>query len=247
MLNAVVDFMLLMGTNALAGFPSDWKRNLPAAALGGLYGGICLLPEFRFLGGILWRMVFLGLIGFTAFGWNRGSLKRTGIFLLLSMAMGGIAMGMGKGGIASLICSGGAIWLLCKVAFGDMVGGKSYVPVTIRYGSREVRVLALRDTGNSLTDPVTGERVLVLGTTAAMNLTGLTRQQLLSPLETMAKGVLPGLRLIPYRAVGNANGMMLAVKMDRVWVGNREIGNLVAFAPQILGAGEFQALAGGVL
>lgn len=247
MLNAVVDFLLLMGTNALAGFPSDWKRNLAAAALGGLYGGVCLLPEFSFLGNILWRVVFLGFMGFIAFGWNRGSLKRTGIFLLLSMAMGGIAMGMGKGGIASLICSGGAIWLLCKVSFGDMVGGKSYVPVTIRYGSREVRVLALRDTGNSLTDPVTGERVLVLGTTAAMNLTGLTRQQLLSPLETMAKGLLPGLRLIPYRAVGRGSGMLLAMRFRDVTLGGRKQEAIVAFDPGGLGEEQmYQALTGGV-
>lgn len=247
MLNAVVDFLLLMGTNALAGFPSDWKRNLGAAALGGLYGGVCLLPGFSFLGNILWRVVFLGVMGFIAFGWNRGSLKRTGLFLLLSMAMGGIAMGMGKGGIASLICSGGAIWLLCKVSFGDMVGGKSYVPVTIRYGSREVRVLALRDTGNSLTDPVTGERVLVLGTTAAMNLTGLTRQQLLSPLETMAKGVLPGLRLIPYRAVGRGSGMLLAMRFRDVTLGDRKQEAIVAFDPGGLGEEQmYQALTGGV-
>lgn len=247
MLNAVVDFLLLMGTNALAGFPSDWKRNLAAAALGGLYGGVCLLSGFSFLGNILWRVVFLGLMGFIAFGWNRGSLKRTGIFLLLSMAMGGIAMGMGKGGIASLICSGGAIWLLCKVSFGDMVGGKSYVPVTIRYGSREVRVLALRDTGNSLTDPVTGEGVLVLGTTAAMNLTGLTRQQLSVPLETMAKGVLPGLRLIPYRAVGRGSGMLLAMRFRDVTFGDRKQEALVAFDPGGLGEEQmYQALTGGV-
>ena len=247
LLNAVVDFLLLMGTNALAGFPSDWKRNLAAAALGGLYGGVCLLSGFFFLGNILWRVVFLGLMGFIAFGWNRGSLKRTGIFLLLSMAMGGIAMGMGKGGIASLICSGGAIWLLCKVSFGDMVGGKTYVPVTIRYGSREVRVLALRDTGNSLTDPVTGEGVLVLGTTAAMNLTGLTRQQLLSPLETMAKGVLPGLRLIPYRAVGRGSGMLLAMRFRDVTLGDRKQEAIVAFDPGGLGEEQmYQALTGGV-
>ena len=40
LLNTVVDFMLLMGTNALAGFPSGWKRNLAAAVLGGFYGGL---------------------------------------------------------------------------------------------------------------------------------------------------------------------------------------------------------------
>jgi len=88
---------------------------------------------------------------------------------------------------------------------------------------------------------------LVVGADVAEQMLGLTQEQLLSPIETMEQGKIPGLRLIPYRSVGNANGMMLAVKMERVCVGDQETGNLVAFAPQILGAGEFEALAGGVL
>lgn len=247
LLNAAVDYMLLMGTNALAGFPSEWKRNLAAAALGGFYSGLCLLPGFSFLGNLFWRCIFLGLMGGIAFGWNRGSLKRAGIFLLLSMALGGIAMGFGKGGMASLICSGAAVWLLCRASFGNAVGGKEYVPVRIRYGSREVRVLALRDTGNSLTDPVTGDQVLVLGTKAAMQLTGLTRQQLASPLETMAAGVLPGLRLIPFRAVGRGSGMLLALRFRDVTLGDRKQEAIVAFDPGGLGEEQmYQALTGGV-
>ena len=62
LLNAVVDLLLLVGTNRLTGFPTQWKRVLPAAVLGGCYSGACLLRGFRFLGGLLWRGVFLGLI-----------------------------------------------------------------------------------------------------------------------------------------------------------------------------------------
>lgn len=246
-LNILVDFLLLMGTNALAGFPSDWRRNLAAAALGGLYSGVCLLPGFSFLGNLFWRCVFLGLMGLLAFGWNRSSLKRTGIFLLLTMAMGGIALGFGRNSMAALAASGGAVWGLCRISFGGSVGVREYVPVKIRYESREVRILALRDTGNSLKDPVTGEPVLVLGTEAAMKLTGLTRSQLASPLETVAAGVLPGLRLIPYRAVGQGSGMLLAMRFSEVTVGDRKQETVVAFDPGGLGGEQmYQALTGGV-
>ena len=246
-LNSVVDFLLLMGTNTLAGFPSAWKRNLPAAALGGLYGGFCLIPGFRFLGNLFWRLVFLGLMGLVAFGVNRAGIKQTGIFVLLSMAMGGIALCFGQGRFGGLVLSGGLVWLLSRVAFGERVGRQSYVPVTITRGGRRVEVIALRDTGNSLRDPLTGEAVLVLSADAAETLTGLTPKQLSVPLETLASGVLPGLRLIPYHAVGQRAGLLLALRFEDVKIGSRRQAAVVAFAPEGLGEGTmYQALTGGL-
>lgn len=247
LLNMTVDFLLLMGTNALAGFPGNWKRNLLAAALGGLYGGACLLPGFSFLGGILWRMVILGLMASIAFGWNRGSVKRTGIFILLSMALGGIALGFGQGRFVTITLSAGSVWLLCRISFGGSVGGQEYVPVKIVHDGREVQVLALKDTGNTLRDPVTGEPVLVLSADAAERLTGLTREQLASPLETLTARPLPGLRLIPYRAVGQGSGMLLALRFENVSIGSRKQSALVAFDAGGLGRDSMvQALTGGV-
>lgn len=247
MLNGLVDFFLLMGTNALAGFPMQYRRMAGAAALGAVYSGFCLMPGFRFLGSILWRTVFLGLMGLLAFGWNRSSLKRTGIFLLLSMAMGGIAVSLGKGSGLTLMLSATALWILCRISFGGKVDGKEYVPVKIRYENREVQVLALRDTGNCLTDPVTGEQVLVLGTEPAIHLTGLSRKQLASPLETLGAGSLPGLRLIPYCSVGKGSGMLLAMRFREVTIGGRKQEAIVAFDPGGLGGEQmYQALTGGV-
>lgn len=246
-LNAVVDFLLLMGTNALAGFPSDWKRNAAAAALGGCYGGICLLPGLEFLGGIFWRAVFLGLMASIAFGWNRGSVKRIGTFVLLSMAMGGIALGFGRGRFATVLLSAAAVWVLCCLAFGGRVGEKEYVPVTIEYAGREVQVLALKDTGNNLRDPITGEPVMVLSARAASKLTGLSEQQIASPLETMGSRILPGLRLIPYHAVGQKGGILLAMRFENVKIGSRRQNALVAFAAGGLGEETmYQALTGGI-
>lgn len=246
-LNFLVDFLLLLATNRLSGFPAEGKRCAAAAVLGSIYGGVCLLTGFRFLGNTLWRGVFLGLMGLIAFGMNRSALKRTGVFLLLSMALGGMAVSFGRGSWQPLILSAGGLWLLCRTAFGDTVGGREYVPLELTHGDAGVKLTALRDSGNTLRDPVTGEQVLVLSAEAAMELTGLTPEQLRRPLETLAQRPVPGLRLIPYRAVGSS-GFLLGLRFENARIGNRRQSIVAAFAPEGLGRGGMvQALAGGAL
>lgn len=248
LLNFLVDFLLLLGTNRLAGFPAAVNRALPAAALGGIYSGACLLPGFRFLGNTLWRLVSLAGMAVTAFGWNRSALKRGGVFVLLSMALGGIAMSFSSSNFPALILAAGGMWLLCRVAFGGSVGEREYVPVVLTYGTNKVSVIALRDSGNTLRDPVTGEQVLVISQEVAGKLTGLTQAQLRTPLETLARRPLPGLRLIPYRAVGRSGGMLLAMRFEQVKIGSRTQSAVVAFAPEGLGEGQvYQALTGGAV
>ncbi len=247
-LNFLVDLLLLLGTNRLAGFPSEAKRVLPAAALGGVYGGVCMLRGFSFLGSVLWRVVALGLMAVLAFGWNRSALKRCGVFILLSMALGGLAMSLGSANIPALVLAAGGLWLLSRVAFGGSVGGREYVPIELTYGENRAGLIALRDSGNTLRDPITGEQVLVIAGEVASKLTGLTEQQLHMPLETLALGPIPGLRLIPYRAVGQCGGMLLALRFENVKIGPRTQSAIVAFAPEGLGGGSmYQALTGGVL
>lgn len=246
-LNFLVDFLLLLGTNRLAGYPPGMLRTAAAAALGGVYGGLCMVPGFRFLGNILWRMVSLGLMGGIAFGISRGTLRRVVLFVLLSMALGGIATGVGNGGMLPLIISAGGLCLLCAVGFQRKLG-TTYLPVELTHGGRKMSLMALRDTGNTLRDPLTGETVLVVGADAAKTLLGLSRQEVASPVETMASGKISGLRLIPYRAVGQSCGMLMALRLDSVKIGGREAGTLVAFTSEGLGMdGEYQALAGGAV
>ena len=247
-LNFLVDFLLILGTNRLSGFPPDWRRSIFAAAAGGVYGGACLIPEFRFLGSMLWRVVVLVLMAVIAFGYNRSLLQRSGIFLLLSMALGGIASGMGKGNIRMLLISAGLMWMLCRVSFRAGAGQREYIPVTLHWGDREMSVIALKDTGNTLHDPLTGEQVLVAGADVGMHLLGLSAHQLQHPIETVAAGVITGLRLIPYHAVGQSGSMMLAVRFTKARIGGRNAKPLVAFAPDQIAGGEvYQMLAGGAV
>ena len=121
--------------------------------------------------------------------------------------------------------------------------GRDLIPVELTYGAQTVRLTALRDTGNSLRDPITGKPVLIVGADIAEKLTGLSPAALRDPVRTM--GSLPGLRLIPYRTVGNT-GFLLALRIPSVKIGNRQGSALVAFSPHILGSG-YQALTGGTV
>lgn len=247
LLNFLVDFLLLLGTNRLSGFPASPLRCCLGAALGALYSGVCLLPGFHFLGNLLWRVVSLGLMAVTAFGMEQSALKRGGVFLLLSMALGGLAVSFGRGDFGTLLLAAAFCWLLCHVAFGDGVGNREYVPLTLRFGEKSASFLALRDSGNTLRDPITGEQVLVISGEIAQRLTGLTAGQLRTPLETLAQRPVPGLRLIPYHAVGSG-GLLLAMRFEDVKIGSNVRSALVAFAPEGLGNGEvYQGLTGGAI
>lgn len=246
-LNFLVDFLLLLGTNRLSGFPSAGGRCALAAAFGAVYSGACLFPGFRFLGGTLWRLVSLGIMGTLAFGMNMGAVRRCGIFLILSMALGGIALCYGKGQFAPVLLCTAVLWGLCRLGFGGSSPGTEYVPITITHGGKQLRLLAIRDTGNTLRDPVTGEPVLVLSAEAAQKLTGFTLEQLRSPVETLARHPGSGLRLVPYKAVGST-GMLLAMRFENVTVGNRRQSAIAAFAAEEFGRGEaYQALTGGAI
>ena len=118
-----------------------------------------------------------------------------------------------------------------------------YVPVELYYAGRKLTLTALRDTGHSLRDPITGRPVLIVDALTAEGLTGLSRQQLQKPLETM--GTVPGMRLIPYKTIGGT-GVMLALWLTDMKIGSQQRSGLVAFSPEVLSTdGVYQALFGG--
>ena len=133
------------------------------------------------------------------------------------------------------------------LGFPETPGTVQYEQVVFGNTGKPISVLALRDTGNTLKDPVTGESVLVISPEVACRLTGLTQEQLREPLDTMAGKVLPGLRLIPYQTINGA-GMLLGMRFQNVKIGNRKVDPIVAFATEGLGRGDvYQALTGGTL
>lgn len=241
-LNFAVNFMLLLASSRLACLECTGLRAALGGGVSALYAAACTVPRLWFLQSRLWYAVSLLTVCLTAFGIELTTLRRGAVFCLLRLALDGLADGTDN--YFDLIWAG-SLSLVCLYGFR---GGRwqRYIPVALCYGQKKVDLTALHDTGNTLRDPVTGRPVLVVGADIAGMLTGLTKQQLSRPVETM--GAIPGLRLIPYRTVGSAGDFLLALRIKDAVIGNRKTDTLVAFAPQELdGNGIYQALIGGTV
>lgn len=240
-LNFLVDFLLLMGANRLAGFPNGPLRCAIAAGISGIYGGLSL--RYSALG--MWHLGALALVAVAAYGISRTMLRRGVLFILLRLAVCGIASGSRGMG---LVAAAAVVGLLCLLGFGGRAYGREYIPVELCHNGRKLRLLALRDTGNTLRDPITGQGVLVVDGYAGETLLGLSLDQLADPATAVASAVVPGLRLLPYRSIGSPQGMLAAIRLDNTKIGDFRGSALVAFAPQKLDSeGIYRALTGGNL
>ena len=247
LLGFFVDFLLILGTNRLTFHRQSWIRAGMAAAVGGIHAGMCLIPEFLFLGSNLWRFVFLGLVAGLAFGFDENPLRQITVFLLLHFALSGAASAAGNRGIGSILLAVAVIGLLSLCGLTANRGGREFIPVELRYGERKWNLTALRDSGNLLRDPITGEQVLIAGADVGEQLLGLTAHQLARPTETLLAGKAPGMRLIPYKTIGQSGAMLLAMRLRDVRIGSWKGNAMVAFAPEQLGGDTYQMLIGGML
>ena len=239
----LVNFLLILGVCQMYTNESTILRLILASMLCALGGVFLLRLSLKgYLNLILGCGVMI-LSGIIAFGWRIGSLRCCAMFLLLRIAVAGALDPLAILQPWPLLLASMLLLFLCVADIQGVFG--NLIPIELSYGTNRIALTALRDTGNTLRDPVTGRPVLILGADAAENLTGLTINQLRNPVDTM--GTLPGLRLIPYRTI-DGQGMLLALQLPKVRVGGRSRSALVAFAPEVLSKeGKFQALAGGVI
>lgn len=167
------------------------------------------------------------------------SLRAGAVYFLLRVAMSGL---VGENGRLEHIFWAIVLWSVWL--YSVHTSRRKIVPIELRLGAHTAKIKGLIDTGNSLVDPITGKQVLVIGADVVCKLTGLTRQQLIRPVENI--GAIPGLRLIPYKTVGQSGGLLLAIQIPESRIGNWRGSTLVAFAPQVLDeSGKYQALIGG--
>lgn len=243
MLNFVVDLLLLIATNRLSGYPTKWKRVLIASAVGGLYGSLCILPGLIFLSATIWRLVFLIFIGCLAFGMHADTIRRCVLFTILSMALGGIALGLRKGGFLSVIFCAAMVCLMCIFGLKGKLGSK-FIPVEIIHNGRTYSFTALIDTGNMLTDPVTGQQIIVVSSKLGHQILEQRSVPFGDPVAALE--CIQGGRLVPYHCIGNENGLLVAKRFYNVKIGRWCGECLIAFSPLDIGEGQsYEALAGG--
>lgn len=242
-LNFVVDLLLLIASNRLAGYPTQWWKTISAAVLGGIYGSLCVLPGLSFLAATFWRLIFLGLIGCIAFGIRKDALRRCVLFAILSMALGGIAIGIGKNGFLSVLFCALMVCFMCTFGLRGQLGNK-FVPIEILHNGKSHRFTGLIDTGNLLTDPITGEQIIIVSSGLGCKILEQGSIPFSDPVSAIK--LIQGGRLVLYNSIGTENGLLAAKRFQNVKIGKWCGTCLVAFSPQEIGKGQsFEALTGG--
>lgn len=259
-LNTLVDYLLLMTTASLAGTPLRRGRFALFALIGGLYAiGTFLISQLSLP---LLRVSFGGILALLAFFREPRSWRLMALFFLLSGALAGLMLALGLAigsptGIMQriyyadmswgvLLVSGAVFYCLLHLLFrqGARYGGGDTVDITIAIKGRHCCVRALRDSGNTLRDPVRGQPVLVVETAAIAQLWDKAIMEILCadiPVEgKMARLSEKELHftLLSYQCVGTNGGLLLAVQSDYLRIGKRTVPRaLVALTDTSIGNG----------
>lgn len=271
LLNLVVDYLLLLTTARITGEVISRIRLGLGALLGAGYAAVQFLTGFGWLARPICKLAFAVLIVLTAFGHSRRLLRLLLVFLAVSAALCGIIVALQLLGTGGLTMENGVLYargdarllliavIVCYVVLSAVLeraarhGGarQDLCAAELTLFGQSLRLTALRDTGNTLTDPVSNRPVMVAEARALRPLLPdeIDPAQPVASLARLRDGELKKrFRLLPYRAVGVENGLLLAVRSDQVTIGKRRwSGLLVALSPTpVSDGGGYQALIGDI-
>ena len=263
-LNFAVNYLLLRASARLSASAAVQYRLILGALIGACYAVAVYLPGCGWMRSVLCKPVIAALMLLAAFGSKRSTFRIGAVFGALTLVLCGAVYGvqlLQNGRVHyrgdtlfypvsffTLLLTAAAVSLACRLLLPKLThAAHSVLPVTLRLGAKCVHLTALRDSGNTLTDPIGGGSVLTVYWKAAKNLlpVSVTQEEISAPanLALRLKELSP--RLIPYRAVGTASGLLLALPCEITMENHTKIG-LVALSPTpVSDGGAYEALTGG--
>lgn len=234
--NFITDYLLLLSSASIAGEPVSRARAALAAALGGVYGllaactgGFALSAAVKLAVGVIMALI--------VFGKSKNMLRLSAVFFGVSAAFAGLSLAVSCGtqvDFKSLVM----IFALCALFFSLVFRGSAkhmakgeIAKVKITLASRSVTLSALVDTGNTLSDPISGRPVTVVSLNSVLTLFPPETARILTlysdPAECLRHLGGAPFCLVPYKAVGGGS-MLLAFRPDRAEINGREDRTLIA-------------------
>lgn len=269
--NAVIDYILLLCTARITGRTALRRRMLISSLLGGIYSVLSVLPECGFLQSVFVKLAVAALMVLLVYGYDGRFLRTYLVFLAVSASFAGAVMAfMILGGVSPgtspfisvslrvltvsfFVCYAVFSLFFSRLTKQRVEGGVTKIRISL--GKHTAEIAALRDSGNVLTDPVSGEPVIICDLEAVAPIldkrtADILRQRESDPasaLRDMENGM-SGVkfRLVPYSALGVRSGMLAAFRPDIIEIdGRKEKRGLVAIAPSGAFAGNgYSALTG---
>lgn len=245
-INFLLDLALLLCTAHFGGFAYRRSRLLVSALLGGVYGVGILYPSAEILYLLPCKIIFSFVMLRCAFGSVslRRFLRQICYFYAISFAMAGAVLGCSallqgtswRGAVLMPINAGALIFAiltaLILARWGVLYLKRNWqkeslsVKAEIHIGSKVLTIPVFLDTGNDLSDPLSGNLVMVAEYKALKPIlpSGFCRiyeryadKDVVEMLERHSAAVAGfRLRLVPFSAIGTTSGMLVGITPDAV-------------------------------
>lgn len=228
-LNFLMDFFLLSAVRKISVSGKPLYRTFAAAAIGAVYACIVVITQIKYSipEMIFTYVIIAALMSVTAFGYGSASelVRHTVLLYMVTfLACGVINVVYYRSSygaaidyaaqyeivpgisliifIAGLIIAGSAMEAVYQVVSGSIMRCKTYYIVTMYNNDSTATVKALLDTGNSLTEPISGSPVSVVNDEKIL-------QMMKGDERTKEK-----FRAVPFHSVGKKAGILEAYRID---------------------------------
>lgn len=219
-INFSMDFITLYLTSRLSSGPPVGIRAVISAAIGGIIGTAATALGTGGIWGIVITVISSGVMVLIAFGFGEVSLfiKRVTVFWGGAALLGGImsavcslgtGMPAGNGGGGTTVLLLGSVICIFIIRTITHFKGKRTLTVQVKVGDVCTKFEALLDSGNLLTDPLTGIPVIiadrsVMGTVVPAG-------------DVIPQALHTRLRMIPARGIGGG-GILTGIVPDSVTI-----------------------------
>lgn len=258
-INLITDYLLCLCAGRICGLKLKRLRYLFAALLGAVYSVAVFLPKMAFLASPVMKLAAGLSMALIAYAGEKNPFRCAFVFLAVSAAFGGALWALGIsdsfGGYKRIstklllssftICySLGILIFRCRAKNMD----RRRVEVKLSFMGKDAEFMALLDTGNSLSDPLTGASVMVVSPHALKNILGENTAcfEELSPVEIIEfsqnipelKGKL---RLIPFTAL-SGSGTLPVFRPESLIIDGKENNELLVAVSKSASGDGFEAL-----
>jgi stage II sporulation protein GA (sporulation sigma-E factor processing peptidase) len=250
-LNLAVNYLLMLATAKICALRPRYLRFLPASAFGAAYAVVTVLPGVPgFVTLVPIRLAAGVIMALITFGSERQFGKHIVVYFALAACFAGSSMIVGIVSFEAILLTVSCAYALLTIALKFAAARREpamsqSVKLGVTLNGKHAEFRVLRDTGNSLRDPVNGE---ILPIVNFAEVTALFRPEVRTILasgipaseqftQLAESGSKLTARLIPYRAVGLDRGLLLAFRTDSVTVdGKPRNSRWVALSPTPINA-----------
>ena len=244
--NVIMNYIILYATGVIYKAKLKNIRLIFSSVIGAIYAILSYAQILEIYTGLILKIILSTSMVYIALNAQnlKTLIKQVIIFYLTSFIFGGVSFALlyfikpqnilMKNGIyigaypIKIVFLGGIVgFVIIRIAFKIIKGKISkkelMCKIKIKVLNKTLETTAMIDTGNLLKEPITGAPVIVIEKQAMQE---IIPGNILNNMDKILKGesqddlgeLYTKLRIIPFSSLGKANGMLLGIKPDEVWL-----------------------------